>query len=64
MWEAICKPRNWKLGIGIGIEIGTDITISTSTRPIGTKPSRVVTQDEGTIPTKSRDASTSWPRDK
>ena len=40
---------NWpfvNLGIGIGIGIGTDTTnaiISTSTRPIGTKLSRVVT---------------------
>ena len=44
---AICKPRHWNLGIGIviGIGIGTDTTnaiISTSTRPMGTKPSRVV----------------------
>ena len=40
---------NWpfvNLGIGIGIGIGTDTTnaiISTSTRPIGTKLSRIVT---------------------
>ena len=43
---AICKPRHWNLGIGIGIAIGTDTTnaiISPSIRPINTKPSRVVT---------------------
>ena len=45
---AICKPRHWNLGIGIaiGIGIGTDTTnaiISTSIRPMDTKPSRVVT---------------------
>ena len=40
----ICKPRHWNLGIGIGIETDTtNAIISTSTRPIGTKPSRVVT---------------------
>ena len=44
---AICKSRYWNLGIGsgIGIEIGTDTTnaiISSSIRPMDTKPSRVV----------------------
>ena len=44
---AICKPRHWNLGIGIaiGIGTGTDTTnaiISTSIRPMDTKPSRVV----------------------
>ena len=40
----ICKHQHWNLGIGIGI--GTDTTsaiISIPTRPIGTKPSRIVT---------------------
>ena len=56
----ICKPRHWNLdiGIGIGTGIGTDIInviVSTFIRPMAPKPSRVGTQDEGTIPTKSRD---------
>ena len=41
---AICKPRHWNLGVGIGI--GTDIInaiISTSVRTMDPKPSRVVT---------------------
>ena len=41
--RAICKPRHWNLGIGIGI--GTDTTnaiISSSIRLMDTKPSRVV----------------------
>ena len=38
--------------------------ISTFTRPMDPKLSRVVTQDEGTSPTKSRDTSTTWSRDK
>ena len=69
--EAICKPRHWNLGMGIGIgignRIGTDITnaiISSYIRPADTKPSRVVTYDEGTPPTKSLDTSISWSRDK
>ena len=65
----ICKHQHWNhgIGIGIGIGIGTDTTsaiISTPTRPIGTKPSRIVTYDEETQPTKSGDTSTSWSRDK
>ena len=43
---AVCKPRYWNLdtGIGIGIEIGTDTTNTiSSTRPMDTKPSRMVT---------------------
>ena len=43
---AICKPLHWNLGIGIGIGIGTDITnvsISSSIRPVDTDLSRVVT---------------------
>ena len=55
------------LGIGIGIGIGTDITnviISSSIGPIDPKLSRVVTQDERTPPTKSRDSSISWSREK
>ena len=66
---AICKPRHWNLGIGIGIGtgIGTDTTnviISSSIRPMDTKPSRVVILDEESPPTKSRDTSISWSRDK
>ena len=65
---AICKPRHWNLGIGIGTGIGigieTDITnviISSSIRPsMDPKYSRVVTYDERTPPTKSRDSSKSW----
>ena len=65
---AICKPRHWNLGIaigtGIGIGIETDITnviISSSIRPsMDPKHSRVVTYDERTPPTKSRDSSKSW----
>ena len=34
--------------------------ISTFTRPVHLKLRRVVTQDEGTPPTKSRDTSTAW----
>ena len=40
MWTAICKPRHWNLGIGIGNGIGTDITnaiISSSIRPMDRK---------------------------
>ena len=69
---AICKPRHWNLGIGIGTGIGigieTDITnviISSFIRPsMDPKHSRVVTYDERTPPTKSRDSSKSWWRDK
>ena len=44
---AICKPRHWNLGIriGIGIGIGADTTnaiFSSSLRPMGIKPNRVV----------------------
>ena len=38
--------------------------ISTFTRPIDPKLSRLVTQDEGTSPTKSRDTSITWSCDK
>ena len=38
--------------------------ISTFTRPIDPKISRLVTSDEGTLPTKSRDPLTTWSRDK
>ena len=67
--RAICKPRHWNLSIqiGIGIGIGTDTTnaiISSFIRPMDTKPSRVVIQDERTPPTKSRDPSILWSRDK
>ena len=64
---AICKPRYWSLGNGIGIGNGTDTTnviISSYIRLMGNKPSRVMTYDEGTPPTKSRDTSISWSRDK
>ena len=68
---AICKPRHWnigvEIGIGNGIDIGTDITnaiIFTSIRPMDPKLSRVVTQVERTPPTKSRETSTLWSRDK
>ena len=43
---ALCKPRHWNLGIGIGTGIGTNITnviISSSIRPMDPKLSRVVT---------------------
>ena len=69
--QSICKPRHWNLAIGIGIGngigIGTDITnaiISSSMKPIDPKVSRVVTQEERTPPTKSRDTLISWSRDK
>ena len=55
------------LNIGIGIEIGTDIinvNISTFIRPMAPKLSRMVTQDEGTTPTKSPETSIPWSRDK
>ena len=66
---AICKPRHWNLGIGIGngVGIATDIRnviISKSIRPIDLKFSRLVTWDERTSPTMSRDISMSWSRDK
>ena len=38
--------------------------ISTFTKPMDPKLSRVVTQDERTSPTKSRDISTTWSREK
>ena len=44
--RAICKPRHWNLGNGIGIGIGTDITnviISSSIRSMDSNRSRVVT---------------------
>ena len=57
----ICKPRHWNLGIGIGIGIGTgtgtdiiNAIITSSIRSMAPKLSRVVTQDEGSTPTKSR----------
>ena len=65
--RSIYKPRHWNLGIGIGIGIGIDITndiISSSIRPMDPKLSRVVTKDERTPPTKSRDTLISWSRDK
>ena len=47
---AICKPRHWNLGTGIGIRngnrIGNDIAnaiISSSTAPMEPKRSRIVT---------------------
>ena len=55
------------VNLGIGIGIGTDITnaiISTSIRSMDPKPSRVVTYDERTPSTKSRDTSIPWSRDK
>ena len=68
---AICKPLHWNLGIGIGIgngiEIGNDITnaiISSSIKSMDPKLSRVVTYDEKTPSTKSRDTSIWWSRDK
>ena len=42
----ICKPRHWNLGIGLGIEIGTDIAnaiISSFIRPMDPRFCRVVT---------------------
>ena len=63
--KAICKPRHWNLGIGIGI--GTDITnviISGSIRPMDPKFSRGVIKDERTSPTKSCDSSILWSRNK
>ena len=69
--QFICKPRHWNLAIGIGvgngIGIGTDITnaiIFSSIRSTDPKLSRLVTQDKGTPPTKSRDPSISLSRDK
>ena len=62
--QAICKPRHWNFSIGIGI--GTNITssiTSTSIRSMDPKLSRVVTQDEVTPLTKSRDTSILWSRD-
>ena len=53
--------------IGIGIGIRTDTTnaiIFGSIRSMDTKPSRVMIQDQGTLPTKSRDTSISWSRGK
>ena len=57
---AIFKPHDWILGIGIGIEIGTDIMnviISTSIRSMALKLSRVVTRDEDTTSSRSRGTS-------
>ena len=56
----ICKPWHWNLGIGIGtgIWIGSDTTIAIrSISLMDAKLSRVVTQDQGNAPTKSRDTS-------
>ena len=55
------------VNLGIGIGIGTDTTnaiVSTPARPVGTKTSRMVIQDEETTPTKSRDTPMLWSRDK
>ena len=44
-YAAICKPRQWNFSTGTGIGIGTDTTnaiFSSSIRPMGIKPSRVV----------------------
>ena len=63
---AVCKPRYQNVGIRIGIGVGTNITnvtILTFTRPMYPKFRRVVTQDEGTPPTKLRDTLTTWSRD-
>ena len=50
----ICKPWHWNLGIGIG----SDTTIAIrSISLMDPKLSRVVTQDQGNAPTKSRDTS-------
>ena len=58
-------PWHRNLGIGIGIGIGTDTTDAIiSMRRKDTKPSRVVAEDEVTLPTKSRYTSISWLRDK
>ena len=62
-WEAICKPRHWNLGTGIGTDIKNAI-ISSYIRPMDTKPSWVVTYDEGTPLSKSRGTSISWSSDK
>ena len=50
LYVAICKPRHWNLGIGIGIRIGTGIGTDitnvfslSSIRPMDPKLSRVVT---------------------
>ena len=50
LYVAICKPRHWNLGIGIGIRIGTGIGTEftnvfslSSIRPMDSKLSRVVT---------------------
>ena len=59
--RAICKPQHWNLGIGTDI---TNVIVSSSIRPMDPKLSRVVTQDERTPPTKSRDSSISRSRDK
>ena len=45
---AICKPRHWNLGIGIGNGVGIatnirNVIISKSIRPIDLKFSRLVT---------------------
>ena len=64
-FRATCKPWHWNLGIGIGI--GTDVTnviISSFIRPTDPKLIRVVTLDERPPPTKSREFSISWSRDK
>ena len=46
---AICKPRHWNLGIGIGTDT-TNAIISSSIRPIYTKIRRVVIKDDGAPP--------------
>ena len=55
------------VNLAIGIGIGTDTakaTISSCIRPMYPKLSRVVTSDESTPPTKSRDTLVLWSRDK
>ena len=67
--KAICKPRHCNLGIETrnGTAIGTDMTnaiFSSTIRSIDHKLSRVVTYDEWTLHTKSRDTSIKFSRDK
>ena len=45
---------NVNLGIGIGIGIEINIISATSIRSVDPKISRVITQEEGSKPTKSR----------
>ena len=59
----ICKPRHWNWNWNWSWHYKRHY-ISTYVKPMDPKLGRVMTQDEETIPTKSRDALITWSLDK